>query len=218
MERRKALKNMGWAMGFTVATPTVISLLNSCKEEVAATWTPRFLTREEGKVLTQVVDVLLPKTDTPSASEVNVHIFIDRYIDEVMPEQQQEFIRMLMGKFTESALQASGKELVAELSAEDLEPILTTALQVPDPEKARANSEAMRAYMKARFKGEEAALDPAVANSNLAPMLRDFAIWAYRNSEYVGEEVLPYAPVPGENIPCADINELTGGRVWSPQF
>lgn len=218
MERRKALKNMGLAMGFTVATPTVISLLNSCKGEVAASWTPRFLSPEEGKVLIHLVDILLPKTDTPSASEVNVHIFIDRYMDEVMPENQQEFIRMLMGKFTESALQASGKELVAELTAEDLEPILATALQVPDPEKAKENSEAMRAYMEARTKGEEAALDAAVANANLAPTLRDFTIWAYKNTEYVGEEVLPYAPVPGENIPCADINELTGGWVWSPQF
>ena len=218
MERRKALKNMGLAMGFTMATPAVISLLNSCKGEVAASWTPRFLSPEEGKVLTHLVDILLPKTDTPSASEVNVHIFIDRYMDEVMSEQQQEFVRILMGKFTESALQASGKELATELTAEDLEPILATALQVPEPEKAKANSEAMRAYMEARAKGEEAELDAAVANANLAPTLRDFTIMAYKNTEYIGEEVLPYSPVPGENIPCADIDELTGGRVWSPQF
>lgn len=217
MERRKALKNMGLAMGFTIATPTVISLLNSCKGEVAANWTPRFLSPEEGRVLTHLVDILLPKTDTPSASEVNVHIFIDRYMDEVIPLEQQEFMHMLTGTFTESVLQATGKELVDDLSREEIEPIFVDALQVPDPETAQANAVALGVYMEAKSKGEEAELDATVANANFATTLRDFTIWAYKNTEYVGEKVLPYAPVPGENIACEDVDKLTGGKVWSPQ-
>lgn len=218
MDRRKALKNMGLAMGYTVATPTVISLLKSCKAEVAATWIPRFFSPGEGAVLTQLVDILLPKTDTPSASEVNVHIFIDRYLDEVMEVERQGFFRMLMGKFAGTALRTSGKESLEDLDKDDLEPILAASLQVPDPEKEKANREAMGAYMQAKAKGETAELDEEVANTNFATSLRDFAIWSYKSSEYVGEQVLPYAPVPGENIACADVNELTGGKVWSPEW
>ncbi|MCX2718700.1 gluconate 2-dehydrogenase subunit 3 family protein [Lentiprolixibacter aurantiacus] len=218
MDRRKALKNMGLAMGYTVATPAVMSLLNNCKTESAASWTPRFFSPGEGNVLTHIVDILLPKTDTPSASEVNVHIFIDRYLDEVMPLEQQGFIRMLMGKFTGSALRASGKEDPSDLDSDDIEPILASALKVPDPEKEKANEEALAAYMAARSKGETADLAEEVANANLAKSLRSFSIWSYKNTEYVGEKVLPYAPVPGVNIACGDLNELTGGKVWSPQM
>lgn len=216
MDRRKALKNMGWAMGYTVATPTVLSLLNSCKQESAVSWTPRFFSPGEGNVLIQIVDLLLPKTDSPSASEVNVHIFIDRYLDEVMPVEQQGFTRMLMGKFAGSALKGSGKENLEDLDANDIEPILAKALQVLDPEKDKANAEALGSYMQAAATGEAAELDDDVANSNFAKTLREFSIWAYKNTEYVGEKVLPYASVPGENIPCGDLNELTGGKVWSP--
>ena len=138
MDRRKALKNMGLAMGYTVATPTMISLLNSCKAESAASWTPRFFSPGEGKILTHMVDILLPKTDTPSASEVNVHIFIDRYIDEVMPLEQQGFIRMLMGKFAGSVLKTAGKDNLVDLESSDIEPVLAKALKVLDPEKERA--------------------------------------------------------------------------------
>lgn len=216
MDRRKALKNMGLAFGYTVATPTVIGLLNSCKGEEAINWTPRFFSPGEGQVLTKLVDILLPKTDTPSASEVNVHIFIDRYLDEVIPTEQQEFIRMLMGKFTGSALKASGKESLDDLTSEDLEPVLATALQVPVPETAKANQEALGAFMEASTRGESGELADEIANANFATTLRDFAIWSYKNTEYVGEEVLAYASVPGANIACEDVNELTGGRVWSP--
>ncbi len=218
MDRRKALKNMGLAMGYTVATPTVISLLNSCKAESAASWTPRFFSPGEGKVLTHIVDILLPKTDTPSASEVNVHIFIDRYLDEVMPVEQQGFTRMLMGKFSGSVLKATGKENLEDLEGSDIEPVLAKALEVLDPEKEKVHREAMGAYMQAAAKGEAADLPDEVANANLSKTLRSFSIMAYKNTEYVGEKVLPYAPVPGVNIPCGDLDELTGGKVWSPEY
>ena len=80
MDRRKALKNMGLAMGYTVATPAVMSLLKSCKTENAETWTPQFFTPEEGSAIKKLVDVLLPKTDTPSASELGLHKFLDIYL------------------------------------------------------------------------------------------------------------------------------------------
>ena len=216
MDRRKALKNMGLAFGYTVATPTVIGLLKSCKGEEAINWTPRFFSPGEGKVLTKLVDILLPKTDTPSASEVNVHIFIDRYLDEVISTEQQGFIRMLMGKFTGSALKASGKESLDELTSDDLEPVLATALQEWDPKAEKANQETLGAFMEASTKGESVDSTDEIANANFASSLRDFAIWSYKNTEYVGEEVLAYASVPGAYIGCEDVDKLTGGRVWSP--
>ncbi|MGB3149984.1 MAG: gluconate 2-dehydrogenase subunit 3 family protein, partial [Maribacter sp.] len=64
MDRRKALKNMGLALGYTVATPTLISLMQSCKGEPAVVWTPDFFTADEGSAVTKLVDIILPKTDT----------------------------------------------------------------------------------------------------------------------------------------------------------
>ncbi|MEJ2163444.1 MAG: gluconate 2-dehydrogenase subunit 3 family protein, partial [Robiginitalea sp.] len=38
---------------------------------------------------------------------------------------------------------------------------------------------------------------------------------AYKTTEYIGEEILAYLPVPGEYIGCGDLDELTGGKAWS---
>ncbi len=54
-----------------------------------------------------------------------------------------------------------------------------------------------------------------VVSYSFAKNLRDMTIWGYKTSEYIGEEVLAYLPVPGEYIGCGDLNELTGGKDWS---
>lgn len=216
MERRSALKNMGLAFGYAVATPTLLSLLQSCKDKPAyAEWVPGFLSKEQGYALAQTLDVILPKTDTPSATEVNVHAFIDSYLDEVMPLDQREFVMMKMERFYDKVLADSGKENLMDIGAEDIEPALQTYLRKRTDEEEQAHTEAIMNYMQAVMAGGEATLDDEIARYSFANDLRDLATWAYKSSEYVGENVLAYAPIPGEYIPCGDLETLTGGKAWA---
>jgi len=214
MDRRKALKNMGLAMGYTVATPTLVSIMQSCKGGTVMEWTPDFFTKEQGAVLTKLVDIILPKTDTPSASEVQVNLFIDRFINEAVEEEQQGFIKMITGRFINKALTDSGKEDATDISVEELEKTLASALKVSKEEEAK-NSEAVEAYMMAMAEGKEAVLDDNVASHAFASNLRNMTIMGYKTSEYIGEEVLNYLPVPGGYIACGDVQELSGGKAWS---
>ncbi|CAZ95967.1 gluconate 2-dehydrogenase subunit 3 family protein [Zobellia galactanivorans] len=214
MDRRKALKNMGMALGYTVATPTLISIVQSCKGETVLEWTPDFFTKEQGAALTQLVDIILPKTDTPSASETQVHLFIDRFADQVMEKEQQDFLKMSMDRFLEKALKDSGKEKAADLTAEDLEPVLADALKATKEEEV-SNFKSIKQYNEAIAEGKQPLLEDGIARFAFANNLRGMTIWGYKTSEYVGEKVLAYLPVPGEYIGCADTKELTGGRAWS---
>jgi hypothetical protein len=214
MDRRKVLKNMGLAMGYTIATPTLISLLQSCKTEPTITWAPEFFTMEQGSVLTRLVDIILPKTDTPSASEVQVDIFIDRFADQVMEKEQQDLFKMSMSKFIDKALDDSGKEKVEDLTPENLELVLATTLKVTKEEQV-AYMDKINNYNVALADGKEASLEDGVSRFAFANNLRGMTIWGYKTSEYVGEEVLAYLPVPGEYVGCADLEELTGGKAWS---
>lgn len=215
MERRVALKNMGMAMGLTVATPALLSILQSCQREAALTWTPKFFSPEQGAVLIRLVDLIIPKTDTPSASEVQVHAFIDSYVHEVSEPSEQALMRMAFTAFINKALADSGKSEAPDLSAEDLEPVLAEALAKREAEEeARIFSE-ITSYQQAVEAGQEKTLDEAISRYMFANNLRGAVIWAYKSSEYVGEEVLAYLPVPGGYTPCGDLNELTGGKAWS---
>lgn len=214
MDRRIAIKNMGLALGFTVATPTLLSLVQGCKTVDTVEWTPDFFTKEQGNVLHKLVDIILPKTDTPSASEVNVHIFIDRFTNEIMEEIQQTVTKLSFDKFISKALKDSGKDEANDLTSEDLEPVLAQALQLSEEEEIM-NEDLVIKNPSATIKGENDAVSEEPVTYNFAKNIRDMTIWGYKTSEYVGEEVLAYLPVPGEYIGCGDLNELTGGKDWS---
>ncbi|MEL6916811.1 MAG: gluconate 2-dehydrogenase subunit 3 family protein [Bacteroidota bacterium] len=215
MDRRKALKNMGITLGYAVATPTLVSIMQSCKNEVVLDWTPDFFAKDEGIVLTHLVDIILPKTDTPSATEVQVNLFIDRFADQVMEKEQQDFIKMTMGKFMDKALKDVGKKNPGDLLPKDLEPVLASALKI-DKAKEKSNNEAIEEFMASMKEGnEDVHLNDEIARYAFANNIRGITIWGYKTSEYVGEEILAYLPVPGEYIGCGDVETLTGGKAWS---
>ncbi len=214
MDRRRVLKNMGLSLGYMVATPTLLGIVQSCKSEPAISWTPEFLTQDQGAVLTKLVDIILPKTDTPAASEMQVDIFIDKFAKDVMEKEQQDFLQMAMAKFTDKALADSGKEALSDLSSEDLEKVLSTSLKYSKEDQTKM-FESITSYTEAIAEGETAVLDDETSRFAFANNLRGLTIWGYKSSEYVGEEVLAYLPVPGEYIACGDVQELTGGKDWS---
>ena len=216
MERRSALKNMGMVFGYAVATPTLLGLVQSCKEKAPfAEWVPSYFDKDKGYALAQMVDVILPKTDTPSATEVNVHVFIDEFAKSVLPEEQQSFMNVLMDKFMGKILADSGKDTLADIEGLDFEAALTKYLAKRSDEDEEARGKAIGEYMEATMAGKAAELNEDVACYEFAGNIRGMATWAYKTSEYVGEEVLAYLPLPGEYIACADVDELTQGKAWS---
>ncbi|MGB0788261.1 MAG: gluconate 2-dehydrogenase subunit 3 family protein, partial [Marinirhabdus sp.] len=100
MNRRQVLKNLGYGAGFLVATPTVMSLLQSCKNEPE--FNPVFLSKTEGHALRRTVGLIVPEgKNVPGAVAIGAHTFIDAYWNEVIPQQQQQQIRVGFKKLSE---------------------------------------------------------------------------------------------------------------------
>ena len=224
MDRRIALKNMGLALGYTVATPTIISLMQSCKQDAGPDWVPSFFSPEEGSVIRKLSDIILPKTDIPAASEVGVHSFIDGYLSEVSSIEEQAFFKNCMEKFLNSALMETGKEASGDLLPEEIEKIFVGSLDISPGEKEKiedlleyfpkvlGNNENVKEVVPG---GPMIQLDDGMYRYAFAAHFRDAVIKAYKTSEYIGEEVLAYLQIPGGYIGCGDLDELSGGRAWS---
>ncbi|CAN0605359.1 unnamed protein product, partial [Ectocarpus sp. 12 AP-2014] len=108
----------------------------------------------------------------------------------------------------------SGKENAEDLTTEDLEPVLASSLKYTKDQQAEM-FETINSYTKAISEGTTAEIDDEISRFAFANNLRGMTIWGYKASEYVGEEVLAYLPVPGEYVACGDMQELTGGKAWS---
>jgi len=195
MKRRDVLKGLGLSLGYAVATPTIISLLQSCKTDVVS-WTPKFLSMDEGIVLKNLIDLILPETfATPGALEVNVPEFLDVYFGKALDKESQKEYKDGILAITDALLDSKDSS-VSKLKTNDYDKILAKYLRASKEDKEN-------------FSKKDKLIFEVLVE------LRDTSVWAYRTSQKIGEEVLVYDPIPGAQLGCISVKEATGGKRWS---
>ena len=189
MDRRKALKNIGTGFGAIAVTPTVVSLFQSCQS--ASTYTPAFFSSSDFGKISQLMDLIIPTTDIPGAIELKLPEFTDGYIAAVWDAERQGGFVEGWKAFLTASSGISGKG-ADQMDVSDWDAVLAKYLkpgnEISDSEKDAA----------------------AFANQ-----LRSLTVSAFKTNEFIGENVLAYAPVPGEQRGCVDLAEATGGKAWS---
>ncbi|WP_109436593.1 MULTISPECIES: gluconate 2-dehydrogenase subunit 3 family protein [Aquimarina] len=210
MNRREALKNIGLSAGYIAATPTLLSILQSCTSEIKLTWIPKLLSEDEAKVLDQIVDLIIPETDIPGAKSLNVPMFIDSYMNAVAKEKDAQIFKKT-ADYVMKALGVNEDKPVKKIKIEEYDALLTKYL--------RSSKEQQEAYQKemSQVKNPDD-LNNASKEAiifNYLSAVRWLSIWGFKTTEEIGENVLAYAPVPGEQIGCDSLEKLTKGKAWS---
>lgn len=206
MDRRIALKNLTLGLGYAIATPTILSILQSCTSETAD-WTPLFLSSGEKRVVIYLMDIIMPKTDTPGALDVNVPQFLDRMYKEIEDETSQKQFKSgaetFIAKYT-----AQFDKKIADAEKEEIETIFTPYFTISE-EKTEEIKELLGkpVFEISREEGETYAMYKFLFS------VRYYAIYGYCTSEKIGEEVLSYDPIPGEYRGCIPVEEV--GNAWS---
>lgn len=196
MDRRSALKKAGVLAGSAVAIPSFFSLLQSCKSETRLGWQPLFFTEIEAKTIAAILDMILPRTDTPGALDVKSDIFIDKVIAKTYDEEAQKKMRSEIAAFNSECEKNYGNTFI-ELNPSDREKVL---------QAAEKNSGKFSPGVWGTAVGKQETI-------GFYRSIKSMAIWAYFSSEEIGEKVLAYDPVPGTFEPCIPVSEV--GNRWS---
>lgn len=213
MDRRQALKNLGFGAGILIVGPTALSLLQSCKNDPKIGWEPAFLSISNGLALKQILNVIIPKTDTPGANDLNLAEFIDSYMDQVASEKRQLYFKRSADAFSVAFKNEFDKEL-DKGKEKDFEKIISKYL--------RATAEEQEIFAKRETETQdpvdkipELKMDSDAGSLAYLKNVREMGIWAWKTSEQIGENVLWYDPIPGKYIPCAPVEELGNGNAMS---
>lgn len=214
MDRRKALKNIGLGAGFLVATPTVVSLLQSCAEAPEATVLPKYFTVDEAHAVRQIVDLIIPSDDKiPGAVDVGVHTFFDAYLDQVAPEDQQQMTKAMFSALGEKFQSEFGKGM-ADGGAEEYDQLLAMYLKA-EKDTQDGYRQKMGEFYAAFAEDPMAKPDIDAAVHSLASSMQSMTIWAWKSSEAIGKNVLWYDPVPGQQIGCMPLEDANGGKAMA---
>ena len=192
MNRRSALKNTGLLLGAGMSAGGISIFLHSCKSAPVLDWKPIFFTDLEAHNLKAVVDVILPKTETPSASEVGVHQFFDTTLAQVSSAKDQNLFRDGLRWLEARSQVAAGKSYHNQDKALQ-ETVLKDCIDNKEVEVEGENTQPPERFW---------------------PTLAWLTKRGYFTSEAIGKEVLNFIPIPGEYIPCMPLKE--GQKLWFP--
>jgi len=202
MKRREILKYTAYMTGAAVSLPLMSSLLSGCKTDSiakASDFKLNFFSKEEFSFVTNLVDTILPATDSPSASAVGVHKMIDSMVGTTYNEEDTKNYRKKFDAFKkyldnikeENKFNYGLEKNVEGKSFEEFsQDEKIKVLKFLDT--STENPEAREAYLE----------------------LKQQTIAYYLTTEEIGTNFLNYLPVPGEYDGCIELSEV-GGKAWS---
>ena len=104
MKRRQALERTSWILKSAIFAPSVLQALQGCHQEISITKNLQILNDSQNDLVKAISDTIIPRTQTPGASDVKVNQFMDLLLKDVFEKEvTQQFLEGLV-KFDEDCL------------------------------------------------------------------------------------------------------------------
>ncbi|MGJ8682748.1 gluconate 2-dehydrogenase subunit 3 family protein [Paraglaciecola sp.] len=147
MDRRDILKYVAAITGTAICAPLTGALLTGCGKQVEQSTTSvtatslipdgQFFDGKNLEKLIQIMDVILPQTDSPSASQVKVHLIMDNMFHKIF---KPDYTKNFMASFTKLTEYLNTSNFAND-SADEQVTLLTQL------EDSKDNSQGFKAYM-----------------------------------------------------------------------
>lgn len=198
LNRRELLQRVAYLMGGAISAPAVLGLLNGCTAKQEASWQPVFLSKEQGALVSEVAEIMIPRTDTPGAKDAGVPAFIDTMLKDVYTQEDRERYVAGLQAFDDTARTAYSKQFV-ELS------------KVQQTELVRkVHDEAVAV---------ELAYDPppTTLRRPFILMTKELSLLGFFTSKPGATQVLQYVAVPGSYQACVPLAQAGNGKTWATE-
>lgn len=192
MDRREALRKTALLMGAAVSATGLAGIMQGCKATPELTYVPSFFTEEQARIVSELAQIIIPKTDTPGAKEAGVPGFIDQILKECYKKEDQDKFITGLTEFEAAAKAAHGDSFV----------YLDTEKQLAF---VKAQNEAAVTAVKA---------DPSQPRPFIL-MAKELTLLGFFTSEPGATQVLQYEPVPGSYKGCIPLSEAGNGKTWA---
>tara|TARA_Y100001954_G_C15689691_1_gene542086 strand:- start:78 stop:659 length:582 start_codon:yes stop_codon:yes gene_type:complete len=180
MKRRELLKNTSlWVSGLLL-TPSVV-VLKSCNPlKREDKWKSDFFSSDNGNLIFELVDTLIPNTEIPGAIEAKVHEFVESYVRDVYNKNKREWFIEELSNFNDKIKKFSSKSFFKLNIIEKI----NTLNEIQKKESGNSAS----FYID----------------------LKKLVIRGYFNSKIGVTQALNYRPIPGTFKGCIPLSESGG--------
>jgi len=192
IDRREALRKTALLMGAAVSASALSGILQGCKAAPELTYTPSFFTEDQARIVMEVAEIIIPKTDTPGAKDAGVPGFIDVMLKDCYKKEDQDRFIAGLTAFDEEAKKAYGDSFIYCKPEQQVE--LVTKTHAVALTEAKENKEAKRPFIL---------------------MAKELTLLGFFTSEPGATQVLQYVAVPGSYKGCIPLAEAGNGKTWA---
>ena len=190
MQRRDVLRLLATGAALQLAPGKVLALAREVRVLVAAQDAPRSLNAHQFATVRTMAELIIPRTDTPGATDVGVAEFVDLLLTEWYDEKDRKIFVDGLEDVAARANRLFGKSFV------DCSPVEQSEILAILGEKMTEEDEAER--MKA-----QAPTDDESDSMKFYPTLRNLTLTAYYTSEAGATNELHFEIVPDRYDGCA---------------
>ena len=198
MKRREAISRVALLMGGALSAPTMLAFLEGCKSANETSTGISFpFSADRQALVSEVAEIIIPKTDTPGAKDAKVGEFIEKMLKECYVEKDQS-------SFNEGMKELEKRDFLKATPAEQTK-ILKEMETAARTESAKAGEE--------KKKYTEAGKEYTDAGVPFFQLVKELTLLGYFTSEVGATQALEYVAVPGRYDGCIDLKP--GQKAWA---
>jgi len=198
MKRRDALGRVALIMGGTLSAPTILAFLEGCKSASDTSTAMTFPFPAERKALiSEIAEVIIPKTDTPGAKDAKVGEFIEKMLKDCYAAKDQD-------SFDKGLKEIEKKDFLKATPAEQIK--ILKEMEASAKEETNKAGEEKKKYT-------EAGKEYTDAGVPFFRLMKELTLLGYFTSEQGATLALDYVPVPGRYDGCIDLKP--GQKAWA---
>lgn len=195
ISRREILQRVAYMMGGAISAPAILGVLQGCA--ASARSKPVFLTERQVDTVTEIAEIIIPRTDTPGAKDVGVPAFIDLMLQQTYDAEDRA--RFIAG-WNEFEARA---EVDYKRTFLKLEPADRVALVQRVHDEALAAERARPPQLMVRVRR------PFIL------MMKELTLLGFFCSEVGVRQIQQYDPVPGAYHGCVPLAQAGNGKAWA---
>ena len=112
MERREAVIKISWILKSAFLAPGVLTFMQSCQNQVENSVDLLVLDDNQDSLIKTIADTILPRTTSPSASDVKVNRFIDLLLHDIFDEEVKQKFLLGLSQFDEDCESITGSRFL----------------------------------------------------------------------------------------------------------
>lgn len=205
MERRKALKNIGFGSAALFSSSMLFGAMQGCSATPVVDWVPVFFTPEEAAQMEKICEAIAPKTNTPGALEAGVPNHLDQSFSVLNTELESEYFKRGLSVFVKN-FDDNQETSFNKATTEQVTDVINEYFR-----RYNDSPEILKSYRETY--ADEGEKSDEFVEAHFVTTAVDATFRSYFTSELIGETVMAYDPVPVNYNGCIPLEP--GQKSWS---